>query len=516
MDRNTILAVVLSMAVIMGYYYLFPAPPAQPPAPVPASTSSQEPAKAAAPATAPAAAAGAAVKAPVEEKEIRIETPLYSAVLSSRGGAATSWALKNYKDEKGNPVVLLKKAGPVPGFAAAAGPGFELSSANFSVIGGDLALDAKNPSGTVTFEHQSQGQSLRRTFTFYHDSYKVDLVDESAGIPEYWISVGADFGIFSPDASEHTGPVLLSGTNLEEIKAKKLAEPAVFTRDVKWIGQEDKYFCAAVVPAAAAEEARAWKTGDVPVIALKAKPGRNSFTLYAGPKQHDVLARLGIGLEHIVNFGFFSIIARPLFWILKFFYGFTGNYGWAIVLITIVTRIPFIPLINKSQESMRKMQEIQPKMAEIREKYKKDPQRMQKELTDLYKKNKVNPVGGCLPMLLQIPVFIALYKVLGVAIELRGAPYMLWIVDLAAKDPYYILPVLMGVTMLAQQKMTPTSMDPTQAKIMLLMPVIFTFMFLNFASGLVLYWLVNNIFGIIQQFYLNRKNRRLAVQAAGS
>lgn len=514
MDRNTILAVVLSMAVIMGYYYLFPAPPAQEakPAPQPASTGPQEPAKAATSAAAPLAprtAEGAAL----EEKDVRVDTRLYTAVLSSRGGAIKSWALKNYKDSKGNPVVLLGKAGAVPGFAAASGQGFELAAANFRVTGSDLKLDEKNPSATVTFEHQGQGQSLRRTFTFHHDSYKVDLVDEATGLPEYWISVGADFGIVAKDDAEHTGPVLLTGTDLKEIKPDKIAEPAVFTKDVKWIAQEDKYFCAAVVPSAAAGEARVWKFGVSPLIALKGNTGTNSFSLYAGPKQHDILEKLGIGLEHIVNFGFFSIIARPLFWTLKFFYGFTGNYGWAIILITIVTRIPFIPLINKSQESMRKMQAIQPKMAEIREKFKKDPQRMQKELTDLYKKNKVNPVGGCLPMLLQIPVFIALYKVLGVAIELRGAPFLLWVVDLSVKDPYYILPVLMGVTMLIQQKMTPSTMDPTQAKIMLLMPVIFTFMFLNFATGLVLYWLVNNLFGIGQQFFLNRK---VAQQAAGS
>lgn len=160
---------------------------------------------------------------------------------------------------------------------------------------------------------------------------------------------------------------------------------------------------------------------------------------------------------------------------------------------------------------MKKLQEIQPKMAEIKEKYKKDPQKMQKEMTELYKKHKVNPVGGCLPMLLQIPVFFALYKVLLIAIELRGAPFMLWITDLSVKDPYYVLPIVMGITMVIQQKMTPTGMDPKQAKLMMLMPVVFTFLFLNFASGLVLYWLVNNILGIIQQFFTNRKLAKEAV-----
>jgi YidC/Oxa1 family membrane protein insertase len=259
---------------------------------------------------------------------------------------------------------------------------------------------------------------------------------------------------------------------------------------------------------------------DSPVVAFRAKSGANSFHLYAGPKEHDTLAAFNIGLEHVIDFGFFSIIARPLFWVLKFFYSFLGNYGWAIVLITIVTRIPFIPLLNKSQKSMKKMQEIQPLMNDIKEKYKKDSQRMQKEMMELYKKHKVSPLGGCLPMLLQIPVFFALYQVLLRAIELRGAPFMLWITDLSAPDtlighiPAMIpliggfalgpLPLLMGATMFIQQKMTPSSMDPTQAKMMLAMPIIFTFMFLNFASGLVLYWLVNNILGIIQQYFVNR------------
>jgi YidC/Oxa1 family membrane protein insertase len=212
--------------------------------------------------------------------------------------------------------------------------------------------------------------------------------------------------------------------------------------------------------------------------------------------------------------------------VLKFFYSLTSNYGWAIIFLTIIVRIPFIPLINKSQKSMKKMQEIQPRMAEVKEKYKKDPQRMQKEMMELYKKHKVNPVGGCLPMLLQIPVFFALYKILLIAIELRDAPFMLWIKDLSAPDTLFghipslfpliggfalgPLPLVMGITMLIQQKMTPTSADPRQNKIMMFMPIIFTFMFLNFASGLVLYWLMNNILSIAQQFYINKKVKKEA------
>jgi len=508
MDNKTLLAVVLSIFVIIGYQFLVGNQQTPPAEKTPAAEKKQEPAK-------PSEASAPAVVPPttVEEKDlkdvkdIKVENELFLAVLSSKGGTVKSWELKKFKDSKGVQVVLLKNPGALPALGIGSSSNFDLSGVNFKVTGDDLKLDKVNDHGSVVFEYAKDNISVRRTYTFYSNTYKVDIEDEVSGIPEYWITLGSDFGIYEKEGGyTHIGPVLLSETDLEELKPKKLQkETMAFRNDLKWIAQEDKYFFSALVPASPVEEARAWMYKDSPVITFKAKPGTNKFYLYAGPKDHDKLASMNLGLEHIINFGFFSIIARPLFWILKFFYSFLGNYGWAIILLTIVTRVPFIPLINKSQKSMKKLQEIQPKMAEVREKHKKDPQRMQKEMTELYKKHKVNPVGGCLPMLLQIPVFFALYKVLLITIELRGAPFMLWITDLSVKDPYYILPVVMGVTMLIQQKMTPSSMDPKQAKLMMLMPIVFTFMFLTFASGLVLYWLVNNVFGIIQQFYNNKK-----------
>ena len=498
MDNRTLLAIILSIAVIIGYTLLFPPqqPEVKPPQPV-AGTKAEVPA----PVTIPVAPEAA----PAEEKELRVENEFYSAVLSSKGGTVKSWAIKAYKDKKGKDVILLEKPGVLPALSIGANDSFDLANVNFSVSGTDLKLDKNNNSGTIVFEYSREGISIRRTYTFYADTYKVDISDEVSGLPEYWVSLGSDFGIYERDESTHVGPALLTGTDLEELKATKLKEPKIFRENLKWIAQEDKYFFSALVPATPVEEAKAWTYKDSPVIAFKSKAGVNKFTLYAGPKEHERLEKLNIGLEHVIDYGFFSIIARPIFWILLFFYRYLGNYGWAIIMVTIVTRIPFIPLLNKGQKSMRKLQELQPKMAEIREKFKKDPQKMQQEMTELYKKHKVNPVGGCLPMLLQIPVFFALYKVLLIAIELRGAPFILWITDLSAKDPYFILPVVMGITMVIQQKMTPSTMDPKQAKLMMLMPVVFTFMFLNFASGLVLYWLVNNLLSIIQQFFVNKK-----------
>ncbi|MFZ3122617.1 MAG: membrane protein insertase YidC [Thermodesulfovibrionales bacterium] len=522
-EKRTLIAIILSIIILVGYQFLFPTPPQK--QPVTGQTKEekkesklQEPVK---PVSVPASTPAVS---PTEEKEVRIETGLYSATLSSIGGTIKKWELKKYKDKDGLSVVLQQGQSVYQPLSLGSQNNFNLAKVNFSVSGKDMKLDENKNTGAIVFEYATSESSIRRTYTFYNDSYKVDLKDEVAGLPEYWITPGTDFGIHDKkDTSVHLGPVLLKDAERIEFDAKKLSETKSYQGRLKWIAQEDKYFFSAIVPVTQMDEAQAWKVQDASVIAFKGKSGINNFIVYAGPKEHDSLKKLNVGLEHIIDFGFFSIISRPLFWLMKFFYNFMGNYGWAIVILTIVTRIPFIPLLNKSQASMKKMQDIQPKMNEIKEKYKnkKDPQKMQKEMTELYKKHKVNPLGGCLPMLLQIPVFFALYKILSVAIELRGAPFMLWITDLAGPDTLFghipswfpliggfavgPLPIAMGITMVIQQKMTPSSADPAQQKMMMLMPIIFTFMFLNFASGLVLYWLVNNILSIAQQFHVNRK-----------
>ncbi len=507
MDKRTLIAIILSIIVLVGYQYFFVKP--VPPKPVKEQAKTAQPEEKRQEAAKPVPVIPLMPAVPSGEKEIKVETDLYSAVFSSAGGTIKKWELKKYKDKDGMAVVLQKGQGVIPAMSIGSKNDFNLSKVNFSVSGKDINLDKNSKTGSVVFEYAAPEYSVRRTYTLYYDSYKFDLKDEVTGFPEYWITAGADFGIHDRKGeSEHLGPVILKDADRIELDAKKLKEAKSYQGGLKWIAQEDKYFFAAVVPVTPIDEAKAWNVQEASIVAFKGKSGVNDFIVYAGPKEHDKLKELNLGLEHIIDFGFFSIISRPLFWLLKKFYAVSGNYGWAIILLTIITRIPFIPLINKSQKSMKKMQDIQPKMAEIKEKYKKDPQKMQKETMELYKKYKVNPLGGCLPMLLQIPVFFALYKILSIAIELRGAPFMLWVTDLSGKDPYYVLPIVMGITMVIQQKMTPSTADPKQQKIMMLMPVIFTFMFLNFASGLVLYWLINNIFGIIQQFYVNRKMAR--------
>ncbi|MDA8168300.1 MAG: membrane protein insertase YidC [Nitrospiraceae bacterium] len=510
MDNKTVIAIVLSMMVLISFQYFYSKeikPPQTAPSPA-ANTAASGTA-----ANAVKAAPGVPVPATpstVPEKIITVSTGDYTATFTTLGGLPTSWVLKKYESEKGHKnknVNILAEPGTPPALAIGWGGNYQGGMLNFSTSQGNITLNKNNNTGTLVFEYSSGGISIRRTYTFHDGSYIVGLRDEVSGLPDYQITMGPDFGIYSrTEKGVHTGPVLLSDSRTMEINPKKLEGVVSYSGNIKWIAQEDKYFCAALVPVSKMDAARAWAEKGAALISFQAKsPSVEEFKLYAGPKETSYLEKAGAGLQYIVDFGFFSVISRPIFWFLKQIHSVVGNYGWAIIILTIVIRIPFIPLVMKGQTSMRKFQAIQPALQEIRQKYKKDPQRMQKEMMELYKKHKVNPMGGCLPMLLQIPVFFALYKVLLLAIELRGAPWAFWITDLSHKDPYYVLPIIMGITMLVQQKMTPTMGDPKQQKMMMLMPVIFTVMFLNFASGLVLYWLVNNLLSIAQQAYVNKK-----------
>lgn len=513
MEKRTLIAVVLSLAILLGWTY-FQKKLAPPPPP---ATEQQAPLEAEQKPAAPAEKAEAVqpVTTPVEPllpadtkaDNIVVETDLYRAVFSTKGAILRHWELKNYKDADNMPVVLLKEPGVIPPLGII----FDGSDRHmpqrviYAANTKNIVLSKKKTRGELTFTFYGEGMSITKQFIFYNDNYNVDLNIQTDNTPSYLLPVGTGFGIFNPEAGSrsHAGPVVLAGSDKDDFTEK--SDNIYIQEAVKWIAQEDQYFTAAIIPLGNIEGADFWKEGSSPEIALKMKAGAHHFTLYAGPKEYDRLKQLNAGLEHIIDFGWFSVVAMPLFWVLKYFYSFFGNYGWSIILLTIVTRIPFIPIMHKSQQSMKKMSKIQPMMAELKEKYKNDSAKMQKEMMQLYKKHKVNPVGGCLPMFLQIPVFIALYNVLLKAIELRGAPFIFWITDLSAKDPYYVLPIVMGLTMVLQQKMTPSAMDPKQAKMMMLMPIVFTIMFLQFASGLVIYWLVNNVLGIAQQFYANKK-----------
>jgi YidC/Oxa1 family membrane protein insertase len=312
------------------------------------------------------------------------------------------------------------------------------------------------------------------------------------------------------------GPAAYAGGKLKEVKVDSLNEGGTsFARQVSWAGYEDKYFLAALFPGDAVPmTVDITKPSDDAVTINCVKKAASSrsvdqlvftYGVYCGPKDLEILRSVGMDLEKAINFGMFDIAAKPLLYILKYINKMTHNYGLAIIILTVFIKIVFFPLTHKSYTSMKAMKDLQPKVMALRKKYENDKEQLNREIMNLYRTYKVNPLGGCLPLVVQFPIFIAFYWVLLGSIELRHAPFMLWIQDLSAYDPYYVTPIVMGGTMFIQQKMTPTMGDPTQAKMMLAMPIVFTFLFIKFPSGLVLYWMVNNILQIFQQLYIDKR-----------
>ncbi len=294
---------------------------------------------------------------------------------------------------------------------------------------------------------------------------------------------------------------------VERFKMKKIKKYPLSFSDVRWTAFENKYFIASFIRKEGGCEQRAEFLNDNLILSMTYPKDTKvaTYLIYLGPKDYDILKSIGYKLSSVIDFGWFDPIAKPLLLIMKWFYKYIPNYGIVIIILTILIKIVFIPLQHKSIESMKQMQKLQPEIERLRKLYKDDKERLNRAIMDLYRQYKVNPFGGCLPVVIQIPVFFALYKVLLYSIELRHAPFMFWIKDLSSKDPYYVTPILMGISMFFQQKITPSVGDPKQAKMMLFLPVVFTIMFLNFPSGLVLYWFVNNLLSIAQQLYENRK-----------
>ncbi len=548
MEKRVLLAVVLSMAILVVWNTLIMPPPPKPPMKEPAGTGSETaPDRVGLPPddteSSPTAVTAVPTEAPLpatptmEGREIVVETSLYRATFTTVGATVTDWELKHYKDSEGLNVRLYEPAPYVlPPLSVIAGDSRAEQPTRWVYESDKDALSlADSESGTLTLKYRDiSGLAVTKTFTFRNDSYGVDLDVRVEGVPSWHLALGNGFGLLLGEGASqyvHVGPSLLQGTDRESIKPKDIKNGQQnFDGEVAWIAQEDKYFSSALRPASGTGSAKVWRRNEKLEIGLEAKAPEARFLLYVGPKQYDILKRNG--LQDIVDFGFWSFIAHPLFWFLKLLYRTTGNYGIAIILISVLTRLPFIPLMTKSQASMKAMQGLNPKMQELKKKYKDDPQKLQAETMKLYKEAGVNPMAGCMPMLLQIPVFFALYKVLLVSIELRQAPFVLWLKDLSAPDTLFghfpagipllggaalgILPILMGITMWLQQRLTPnpSSMDPNQAKIMKFLPVIFTFMFFNLSSGLVLYWTVGNVLSIIQQTITNRRTAAAAAAAA--
>lgn len=472
----------------------------------------------------------AALLSPASLQRVEVDTGVSKVTLVNQGGSIEQLLLKNYLtkvDQKPINLLANKKGGEFPLYFVFQDPALtnEINNAPFETSEDRLQLSPAQPNGKVTFRyHHPSGLRITKEYQFQYGSYGIDLavqIEQPATnrLSSYSIFWGPGIYDDSADQSGYTttGPIGSVGGKLVFDKPEEAGKQTSIAGAVQWIALQSKYFVVALIPENPERNERAvvtlnqfkeYAVGlEQPVTAAG---GGGLYTLYAGPKAGEALAQYGPGearLSEILDYdyGWFAFVAKPLLKVLQFFYTFTHNYGVAIILLTCVIKIIFFPLTHKSFQSMQDMQKIQPQMKALQERYKNDRQKLNQEMMRLYRENKVNPLGGCLPMILQIPIFFALYKVLYVSIELRQAPFFLWITDLSEKDPYYVLPILMGASMVIQQKMTPTVGDPTQAKIMLIMPIVFTFLFLNFPVGLVIYWLVNNLLTIGQQYLLLRK-----------
>lgn len=534
MEKRTLLAIVLCILVII-FYNIFLAPkapkmvPPQPQAPVPEKI-----------VEVPKEEVPALPEIPIiESRDIIVETDLVKAVFTTQGARLKSYWLKNYDHE----LISTTEENKYPLSLEIPGQK-ELVSENWRPDRERLILSENNPTGEVKFTYLNpQGLKIIRTLRFYNDSYKIDAkvslqntTSQDIYIPEYRLSWGPGIGEEEKKAGrrygQFAGPVSFINGKLEKdtltrsfIKGPtvKVGVPTIHQGKVGWVALKSKYFMAAFVPLEAAqatviekdERNKATVGIKMAPFSLKGKETiSHEFTIYPGPKDYELVKGLGLGLEQAVDLAWWSWvtpISLLLLKLFKWFYKIIPNYGVAIILITLLTKVILLPFTQRSFTHMRAMQAIQPKINALREKHKDNPQELNRQMMRLYREHKVNPLGGCFPMLLQMPIFFALFGLLYTSIELRGAGFIWWIKDLSLPDtvgylagfPINILPILMGLTTVIQQKMT--TVDPRQAKMMLFMPVFMTFIFYNFPSGLVLYWSVTNVLTIGQQYIIAKR-----------
>src|SRR5262245_9081469 len=530
MEKRVILAFVLSFAVLYAFRALFvPAPPAEPP------TNAEAPA---APVPPPVPApAGTAASNVVEvsssvppqgiraekSEELSFETPLYTATWSNVGAVLKSFKLKQYSDGEGHPLELInQEAGTKVGWPLA-------------LVSGDKTVDeelqnaqfvAKREPDKLVLEYASSSVHAQKTFRFDPENYvfaiETRLTTDGKDIP-YAVLWQGSFG----DQSIPQDPARKNAVYQVDAAFKKVAlrslkdQPQSFTS--LRAGVEDQYFAAVFLsvdnPVAVNVSKREYPGTDgkpIPTLVVSTSvPQGKLLRAYVGPKQQDWLSKADPQLAAIVDYGYFGFIAKPLVFCLLWIHSYIGNFGWSIIVLTIVINLVLFPLSLKQQASMLKMQKIQPHMRRLQDQYKKlkpnDPRRaqIQSEMMGLYKEHGVNPMGGCLPLLLQMPFLFAFYSALAYSIELRRAPWILWVHDLSRPDYVFgwlpVLAVLMAIAMFVQQKLTPTTnVDPAQAKMMTIMPLMFVFMFWSQSSGLVLYWLTGSIIGIARQIFINK------------
>jgi YidC/Oxa1 family membrane protein insertase len=489
-------------------------------------------------------AAGGAVPGSMESSQagqvVTVVSDLLKLEISTQGGTVQRADLLDYADSMDTPDLKVELLSP---------SGSDLYIAQSGLIGSEKGkapnhetLYQSEQSSYEMAENQDQliipmvwqsgnGLTVTKRFTLNRGSYLIDvdyLIENQSG--ESWAA--RDYGQLQrvepvSDSNGFTTYTYTGGVyynpkdkyekvNFDDMASKKLA----IDSDSGWLAMIEHYFLSAWIPPKDQVEhyyTNALSGGKYllgsysPSITVEnGQTQQISRQLYIGPKLQDQLEEIAEGLELTVDYGWLTVIAKPIFWLLKTIHNMVGNWGWAIILLTILIKAVFYKLSETSYKSMANMRKFTPRVQALKDRYGDDKQRFQQAMMELYKTEKINPLGGCLPILVQIPVFIALYWVLLESVELRHAPWILWIESLSEKDPYFILPLIMGVSMFVQQKLNPAPPDPMQAKIMMSLPFVFTIFFAFFPAGLVLYWVVNNLISIAQQWYITRQIEKAA------
>jgi YidC/Oxa1 family membrane protein insertase len=544
MEKNTILAVALSVLVFIGFQwyqqkYMTPQRGAQSTQGttqsaeqnkgVPAASVASQPAEAAP--VLPQAQAASAADTAATSQSIVVENDLYKAVIDNRGAVLAGWELKRYKSARRHPFEMIATAHDTGIRSFPSTLTFQDQALTALVNNEFYQIEVESGSGsqtrlvapaTVVFTLKRGDVTIEKRFRFEKDAYllNIEIIAQKGGraLTGQFV-LGQDMGPEEEhlESSTKLEAVYFNGEKVKRESAPKDESERRIGQEIRWVGLDMQYFSMIAIPSqpvpyfdlkkrAVQAEGLDGKKVDRELLRVCLPiSGSLRSVIYLGPKkQADLQAVKTFDLTGVINYGTFEILVRPLLWSLRWIYQFVSNYGFAIIILTLLLSLLLFPFRLKQMLSMKKMQVVQPKVKAIQDKYRKykktDPKRaeMNQEIMSLYKQHNVNPLGGCLPLLLQFPLLLAFYSLLANSIELRQAPFLFWLHDLAAKDPYYILPVVMGVTMFISQKMTPMTpgTDPTQAKMMMVMPVIFTFMFFNVSSGLNLYFLCSNIFQI--------------------
>lgn len=544
--RRTLLWVVFTMSLVLlwdawsrhnGQPTLFGGP-------VPAASAAASgngvptPASAAANGATPVVA-GASAPAPVRSETFTVHTDVMTATFDTQGGTLRRVALNKYHSDTDpkQPMLVLDETGhryeAQTGYISAGATPLPTHLTLMSAVPGDRDLKDGQDTLTVRFESPDVGGAkLVKTYTFHRGQYTVDVKHALTNVgstplqPQLYLQLQRDDkapGVTSSFYSTFTGPAVYTDEKrYQKVKFEDIAkhQPGDSPLHVQkandgWVAMVQHYFATAwLVKDGSPREFRTTKIGpDLFTVALvqplaAVAPGAtetSDATLFVGPQEEKKLATLAPGLELVKDYGWFKVLAEPLFWVLDHIHKLIGNWGWSIILLVVLLKAAFYWLNANAYKSMAKMKAVNPRIMELRERLKDKPQEMQQEMMRIYREEKVNPLGGCLPIFVQMPFFMALYWVLMSTVEMRGAPWIGWITDLSAKDPFFILPVLMTLSSLLQVWLSPKQADPMQQKMMWIMPLAFSFMFFFFPSGLVLYWLTNNLLSIAQQYVINKR-----------